>query len=46
MAKQLKLGIGFGYWQAQPPKGFVAAAQEAEALGAEPPELAAAAAQE
>ena len=33
MAKQLKLGIGFGYWQAQPPKGFVAAAQEAERLG-------------
>ena len=35
MAKQLKLGVGFGYWQAQPPKDFVAVAQEAERLGFE-----------
>ena len=33
MAKQLKLGVGFGYWQAQPPPDFVGIAQEAERLG-------------
>ena len=29
----LKLGIQLGYWQAQPPEGFVETAQEAERLG-------------
>jgi F420-dependent oxidoreductase-like protein len=33
VAKQLKLGVVFGYWMAQPPKGFVEVAQEAEKLG-------------
>jgi len=33
MAKDLKLGLQLGYWQAQPPTGFVETAQEAEALG-------------
>jgi F420-dependent oxidoreductase-like protein len=33
MAGGLKLGVGFGYWQAQPPPDFVAQAQEAERLG-------------
>ena len=30
---RLKLGLQLGYWQAQPPVGFVEAAQEAERLG-------------
>ena len=30
----LKLGVGFGYWQAPPPKDFVAVAQAAEKLSA------------
>jgi len=29
----LKLGLQLGYWQAQPPEGFVERAQEAERLG-------------
>ncbi len=29
----LKLGLQLGYWQAQPPQGFVELAQDAEALG-------------
>jgi len=33
MAKQMKLGLTFGYWQAQPPPDLVSSAQEAEALG-------------
>jgi F420-dependent oxidoreductase-like protein len=33
MAKDLKLGLQLGYWQAQPPTGFVETAQEAERLG-------------
>ncbi len=33
MAKQLKLGVGFGYWHAQPPPHFVEVAREAERLG-------------
>ncbi|NRA07308.1 MAG: LLM class F420-dependent oxidoreductase [Myxococcales bacterium] len=33
MAKELKLGLTFGYWQAQPPENMVATAREAEALG-------------
>jgi F420-dependent oxidoreductase-like protein len=33
MAKDLKLGLQLGYWQAQPPTDFVEAAQEAERLG-------------
>ena len=33
MASDLKLGVGFGYWQAQPPANFVETAQEAERLG-------------
>ena len=33
MAQQLKLGIQFGYWQAQPPQNTVTLAQEAEKLG-------------
>jgi F420-dependent oxidoreductase-like protein len=33
MAGGLKLGVGFGYWQAKPPPDFVAHAQEAERLG-------------
>ncbi len=31
--KRMKLGLQLGYWQAQPPKDFVALAQEAERLG-------------
>ncbi|MAE95182.1 MAG: LLM class F420-dependent oxidoreductase [Deltaproteobacteria bacterium] len=33
MAKDLKIGLQLGYWQAQPPQGFVEVAQEAEGLG-------------
>jgi F420-dependent oxidoreductase-like protein len=33
MAKKLKLGLMFGYWQAQPHPDFVAQAVEAEKLG-------------
>ena len=33
MAKELKLGLTFGYWQAKPPENIVATAREAEALG-------------
>ena len=33
MAKQLKVGLAFGYWQAQPPPDLISSAQEAEALG-------------
>ena len=33
MAKDLKLGLQLGYWQAQPPPDFVETAQEAERLG-------------
>ncbi len=33
MARQMKLGLQLGYWQAQPPTDFVEAAQEAERLG-------------
>jgi F420-dependent oxidoreductase-like protein len=33
MAKDLKLGVQFGYWQAQPNPNFVEMAQEAEKLG-------------
>jgi F420-dependent oxidoreductase-like protein len=33
MPKKLKLGLTFGYWQAQPPEGFVERAVEAEKLG-------------
>jgi F420-dependent oxidoreductase-like protein len=31
--KRMKLGLQLGYWQAQPPKDFVALSQEAERLG-------------
>jgi F420-dependent oxidoreductase-like protein len=31
--KRMKLGLQLGYWQAQPPTGFVELAQEAERLG-------------
>jgi F420-dependent oxidoreductase-like protein len=31
--KRMKLGLQLGYWQAQPPRDFVALAQEAERLG-------------
>jgi F420-dependent oxidoreductase-like protein len=33
MAKDLKLGVQLGYWQAQPPADIVGPAQEAERLG-------------
>ncbi len=33
MAKDMKLGLQLGYWQAQPPTDFVEVAQEAERLG-------------
>ncbi len=33
MARDLKLGVQLGYWQAQPPPDFVEVAQEAERLG-------------
>lgn len=33
MARDLKLGVTFGYWAAQPHKNFVEVAQEAERLG-------------
>ncbi len=33
MSRDLKLGLQFGYWQAQPPQGFAQTAQEAERLG-------------
>ena len=33
MSKKLKLGLMFGYWQAQPPPDFVEQAVEAEKLG-------------
>ena len=33
MAKQLKLGLTFGYWQAQPPENMIDTARDAEALG-------------
>ena len=35
MAKKLKLGLMFGYWQAQPHPNFVELAVEAEKLGRE-----------
>ncbi len=33
MARDLKLGLQLGYWQAQPPSNFLGVAQEAERLG-------------
>ncbi len=33
MARDLKLGLHFGYWQANPPEGFAELTREAETLG-------------